>query len=147
VKSFFTNLFEYNHHYNQLMAEIMMQNTDKIPAKVLVLFSHMLNAHHIWNKRVKSQPTLYGVWQEHAIIDLKSIDQVNFEETLQIMDMYALEKVIDYTNSARTAFANKVSDMLFHIINHSTYHRGQIALLFRQHGLDPLSCDYIFYKR
>ncbi len=129
------------------MAEIMMQNTDKIPAKGQLLFSHMHNAHHIWNMRIQSQSTLYEVWQEHPIMDLKSIDQVNFEETLQIMDMYALEKVIDYTNSAGTAFANKVSDILFHIINHSTYHRGQIALLFRQHGLDPLPSDYIFFKR
>lgn len=147
MKSFITNLFEYNHHYNQLMADIMMQNTDKIPAKVQLLFSHMLNAHNIWNKRVKSQSTLYGVWQEHPIIDLKSIDQANLEETLQIMDIYALEKNIDYTNSVGKAFTSKVSNMLFHIINHSTYHRGQIALLFRQHGLDPLSSDYIFYTR
>ncbi|QLH28398.1 MAG: hypothetical protein HWD63_02710 [Candidatus Parvibacillus calidus] len=39
-----------------------------------------------------------------------------------------------------------MKDIIFHIINHSTYHRGQIAMEFRQSGLEPLNTDYIFYK-
>ena len=37
--------------------------------------------------------------------------------------------------------------MLFHFVNHSTYHRGQIASNLKEHGIEPLVTDYIFYKR
>jgi uncharacterized damage-inducible protein DinB len=44
-------------------------------------------------------------------------------------------------------FTNTIKDILFHIINHSTNHRGQIAVDFRNNGLEPLVLDYVFYKR
>jgi uncharacterized damage-inducible protein DinB len=37
--------------------------------------------------------------------------------------------------------------MLFHIVNHSTNHRGQIAVDFKSNGITPLGLDYIHYKR
>lgn len=33
------------------------------------------------------------------------------------------------------------------LINHSTYHRGQITMLMKEAGLETLNTDYIFYKR
>jgi uncharacterized damage-inducible protein DinB len=36
--------------------------------------------------------------------------------------------------------------ILQHIVNHSTYHRGQIATLLRQLGLTPMSTDLLFFK-
>jgi len=32
-----------------------------------------------------------------------------------------------------------------HIVNHGTYHRGQIAALMRQQGHHPQSTDLIYY--
>jgi uncharacterized damage-inducible protein DinB len=44
-------------------------------------------------------------------------------------------------------YTNSVQEILFHIINHSTYHRGQIMAQLRESGLEAISTDYIFYKR
>lgn len=54
---------------------------------------------------------------------------------------------IGYKTSKGDAFQNTVKDILFHIINHSTYHRGQIAANCKEYGIEPLMSDYIFYKR
>ncbi|MGB9416785.1 MAG: DinB family protein [Acidobacteriaceae bacterium] len=35
-----------------------------------------------------------------------------------------------------------LGELIQHAINHSTYHRGQIALLIRQLGYVPASTDY-----
>ena len=51
------------------------------------------------------------------------------------------------TNSKGETFSNKIKDILFHIINHSTYHRAQIATDLKQNGIEPINTDYIFYKR
>jgi uncharacterized damage-inducible protein DinB len=44
-------------------------------------------------------------------------------------------------------FSNTIKDILFHMINHSTHHRAQIAMDMRNNKLEPLPLDYIFYKR
>jgi len=43
--------------------------------------------------------------------------------------------------------ANNIKDIVVHVINHSTYHRAQIALLVRQSGGEPAKTDYIVYQR
>ncbi|MCF8317339.1 MAG: hypothetical protein K9I02_01220 [Haliscomenobacter sp.] len=58
-----------------------------------------------------------------------------------------MKLIINYSNSKGQLFSNSIQDMLFHIINHSTYHRGQVATEFKRQGLEPLVTDYIFFKR
>jgi uncharacterized damage-inducible protein DinB len=37
--------------------------------------------------------------------------------------------------------------MITHVVNHATYHRGQIATMFRQLGLKPTGTDFITFAR
>lgn len=147
MKPFLTELFEYNHHTNQKLADFFISSRDKISEKALKLFSHVISAHQIWNNRIEPVQTPYGVWQVHQIHDFANIDRKNYEQTLQLLDTIDLNKTIRYANSKGQTFDNIVRDILFHIINHSTYHRAQIATEFRTSGLQPLATDYIFYKR
>ncbi|MGN6602969.1 MAG: DinB family protein [Ginsengibacter sp.] len=143
MKSFFKELFEYNHQYNQKLYDQFKEH--QISVKPLRLFNHILNAHHIWNNRIESKDPAFSPWDLHLLYDLKDMDQSNFEQSLLILEDFDLEDMIHYTKGE--AFDNSVRDILFHIINHSTYHRGQIAASFRVHGLEPLVSDYIFYRR
>ena len=72
---------------------------------------------------------------------------MNYEHSLHILDKFDLTATMSYTNSKGQTFSNSIRDILFHVINHSTYHRAQIATEFKQNGLEPLVTDYIFYKR
>ena len=81
------------------------------------------------------------------VINLKKINEVNFQNSIRIIDSFNLEERISYFNSKGEEFINTIRDMLFHVVNHSTYHRGQIATDSKLHGLAPLVTDYIFYKR
>ncbi|MFC4872784.1 DinB family protein [Negadavirga shengliensis] len=144
-RSYFKDLLAYNHHYNQKLVEIFLkESTDE---KSLQLFCHMLNAHHIWNARINGKKAVYSVWETHPVSRLQAMDKKNYEDSLALLDKVDTDQTISYTTSKGDAFENRIIDILFHIINHSTYHRGQIALLFRQTGLEPLISDYVFYKR
>lgn len=147
MKPFFKDLFEYNHHFNQKLADIFMENPDWTSEKAVKLFNHLLNAHQIWNNRIEPMQTTFGVWELHVVQDLKNIDKTNYEQTLQILDKFDFSKIINYSNSKGQIFSNNIRDTLFHVINHSTYHRGQIATELKQNGIEPLTTDYIFYKR
>jgi uncharacterized damage-inducible protein DinB len=147
MKPFFEELFEYNNHFNQKLADIFNESPDKTSEKAIKLFNHLLNAHQIWNNRIQPKQTPFGVWELNAVQDLKNIDASNYKQTLFILDNFDLNTPIKYTNSKGDTFSNSIQDIYFHVINHSTHHRGQIASEFRQYGLNPLVTDYIFYKR
>lgn len=147
MEQFFKELLEYGHHSNQKLANAFKDNQGKVSEKSMKLYSHILNAHQIWNNRIEPKQTAFGVWETHAPQEGNHLDKTNYEHSLLILGKHDLHDIITYTNSKGQTFSNNIRDILFHIINHSTYHRGQIAIEFKQNGLGPLISDYIFYKR
>ncbi len=144
---FLAELFEYSNHYNQKLSEVFLAHPDKTSEKSIKLFSHVLNAQHIWNYRIEGQQPLVTVWQIQEVDIFQKMDQENHEHSLRILQKVDLDKELTYTNSQGQQFSNNIRDILFHVINHCTYHRAQIATEFKQSGMEPLTTDYIFYKR
>ncbi|HRO45183.1 DinB family protein [Agriterribacter sp.] len=147
MKDFFKELFEYSYHFNQRLWDIFNENPDKTSERSVKLYNHILNAHQIWNNRVNPMQPPYEVWQIHLIQNCKDIDKTNYEHSLLILDKFDLNDIVNYKNTKGQVFNNSIRDALFHVINHSTYHRGQIAADFRQNKMVPFVTDYIFYKR
>ena len=120
----------------------------EVPEKTQSLFSHVLNAHHIWNMRLLGKEATYGVWEEHLLSDWGDIHYENQRATFEIItNTEDFEKRIDYETTEGRVFSNELKDILFHIINHSTQHRGQILADFRANDIIPENLDYISYKR
>jgi uncharacterized damage-inducible protein DinB len=67
------------------------------------------------------------------------------KEFLDALDDARLTQVVSYVNLKGESFAYPLGRMLQHVVNHSTYHRGQIATLLRQLGATPLSTDLLLY--
>ncbi len=147
MKQFLKELFEYNHYVNQKLGDIFVTYPNNTTEKSIKLYNHLLNAHQIWNNRIESKHLAFGVWQIHPMQNCKNIDRLNYQNSLFIIDKLDLDNKISYTNTKGEDFSNSIRDMLFHIINHSTYHRAQIATEFKHHDLDALNTDYIFFKR
>jgi uncharacterized damage-inducible protein DinB len=56
--------------------------------------------------------------------------------------------VFGYYNSKKEFFKQPVYEMLLHLFNHQTYHRGQIVTLLRQNGIDKIPpTDFIVFSR
>ncbi len=147
MKAFLKELFAYNRDCNTRLIAKSLELEDRLPERSQKLFSHVLNAHGIWNARILNQKPPFGVWQIFPVAEWQTIDISNFENSLSVIDDDDLHRELSYVNSRGDAFVNSVRDILFHIVNHSTYHRAQIAADFRENGLEPLVTDYIFYKR
>lgn len=146
MKQFFKEIFEYNHYCNQKLAELFLEYSGQTSEKSIQLFNHILNAHQVWNNRISPSEPVFGIWQIHELDELSEIDHFNFQKTTQILVDFDLEEMIHSNFSSGKAFQSKVKDILFHAVNHGTYHRGQIASEFRNSGLEPLITDYIIYK-
>ncbi len=146
MKSFFKELFHYNNFYNQHIITVLNANESSVSERCTHLISHILNAHQIWNCKFYRDHTPFESWQVHPIHTLQEIATQNFNLSIQVIEQYDMDLVIDYTTRAGKSFSNMVHDILFQVINHSTYHRAQIATEFRIMGLEPLLTDYIAYK-
>lgn len=147
MNSFFKQIFEYHHHFNQKLIGEIKNHFNKLPERSFPLFCHVLNAHQIWNARILGHVPSVTVHQVNPIDSCSSMDKDNYVNTLKILDTIALDKVITYKTSKGDEYSNTVQDILFHVGNHSTHHKAQIISDFRQSGIAPLVTDYIFYKR
>lgn len=146
MKEKLIDLFEYTYHSNKEIIKIISENISKIDDKTIGLINHTLNAQQIWNSRIVGEKT-FEVWQINSFENLEEINHENFLRSIQIIEYSDFEQKIEYQNSKGNKFENSIFEMLFHTINHSTYHRGQINSLLKQNGIEPLLTDYIFYKR
>ncbi len=146
MKDFFKEIFAYHHHYNRQLIEQITGSRPLLNEDTYQLLCHVLNAHQVWNSRIlKTAP--FKVWQNHEPEALQKINQDNFDATLQVLDGLDLEDTIHYVNTRGDVFDNTIRDVLFHVSNHTTYHRGQLASRVKAAGIAPLVTDYIFYKR
>lgn len=59
-----------------------------------------------------------------------------------------IEHVIAYQNSKRDQFKQPVFQILLHLFNHETYHRGQLVSMFHQLQLNNIpNTDFISWSR
>ena len=54
---------------------------------------------------------------------------------------------IVYRTLAGVEQQNPIGELVRHVVNHGTYHRGQIAMRVRQLGAVPPDTDYILWLR
>ncbi len=64
------------------------------------------------------------------------------------LDDAAAARVLPYRLFSGAEGASPLWEMLAHVVNHATYHRGQVTTMLRQLGADPAkSMDMIAYFR
>ena len=64
------------------------------------------------------------------------------------LDDTGLERVLEYRLLSGQAAASRIWQVVQHVVNHGTYHRGQLTTMLRQFGAPPpKSMDLIAYYR
>lgn len=150
MKNHYLNMLAYNHWANGCFLGCLSNNT-VANAKVYLLMSHILTAEEIWLCRLQEQAAPNErLWQEYPLPILKEKSRENktgWEAWLRRLQEDDLSAMVSYHNTKGEAFSTAISDVLNHIVNHGTYHRGQIAGLLRLESVDPPASDYIVYAR
>ncbi len=112
--------------------------------------AHILGAEWVWLERWHGRsPTALPT--AHQFDNLASLRVRWAEVERDLMNFVAglsgagLDRVIDYRNTRGNRFAYPLRSMLQHLVNHGTYHRGQVATLLRQLGAQPRATDLLRY--
>ena len=147
MRAYLQQLFDYSYYCNKKIIEACSK-AEASPEKSRELFSHILNAHHIWNARILEETPRFGVWEVHDLPAWQDLHYENQRNSFGVITNAAtFDRRIVYEDTEGRSYSNTLQDILFHIVNHSTHHRGQISVDFRANGMDPPLTDYILYKR
>jgi uncharacterized damage-inducible protein DinB len=113
---------------------------------ILKTFQHTYYADRAWLGRLEG--TTAGYEDAAPGPTLADLDRdwwpllSRFEEVVTNLDPAG---VLHYKNLKGEPFARPHWQVALHIVNHGTYHRGQIAAILRQLGHQPPSTDLIYY--
>ncbi len=114
---------------------------------------HMLDADSIWWQRLKlaeqierPSETFSGNFAE---LSKKLMGQSKlWEEWVHNATETQLSHVFAYQNNKKEQFKQPVYEMLLHIFNHATYHRGQLVTMLRQLGVEKIpGTDFVLFCR
>lgn len=147
MRDYFLNLFEYNYWANNRILQLLQK--EKVEdEKILTLMGHILAADIIRLSRIKPLDGAYGLWRAYSLQELSEMQAFASKQWLDyIRSSNSLEENVEYKNTKGQAYVSRISNIMIHVVNHATYHRGQIALLLRQQGITPVDTDYIIYER
>ncbi|HRH42280.1 MAG TPA: DinB family protein [Pyrinomonadaceae bacterium] len=158
-KNDFERLYAFNRWANEItrncVAKISVEELNRdlkssFPS-IRSTLEHLIMAEWVWLERIKgTSPTapFYG----ETFPDLESLFQKwrqieeNYKNYLAQISDDEILRTIEYKNLAGEANARCVAHILPHVVNHGTYHRGQITAFLRQIGAEAKSTDMIYFQ-
>ena len=152
---------EYNLWTIQRMVETIKPLEDQVfysPLKssfpgIAKTILHLWDSNIIWNKRleglsIENRPTSsFSGNREELLTHWIS----SSEDTIRLIgskgDNFLNEK-ISYRTLKGVPYTTVVEDILFHIVNHATYHRGQIVTMLHEVGVSKIeNTDLVNFLR
>jgi uncharacterized damage-inducible protein DinB len=111
--------------------------------------AHLAGAAKLWSLRLAGKP--YGGLAPSAEIPDVATALARLDEAYAVFEQIAPEwqrepdAIFHFRNIAGLEKAVIRWQVFRHIINHGTYHRGQIANMLRQLGVTPPSTDLLYW--
>ena len=114
---------------------------------------HIWDAESVWWQRMKLQERI-NLPSEIFAGTVKDLIGSLLQQNMQWQDWisnaqeHMLQHEFIYQNSKKESFKQPVYQMLLHLFNHGTYHRGQIVSMLRQVGVEKIpQTDFIVWSR
>ncbi|HKA37481.1 MAG TPA: DinB family protein [Thermoanaerobaculia bacterium] len=154
----FSKLFAYNRWANARTLDPVSKLTEEEFTRTLggsfpsvrETLAHIYAAEWIWLERwlgrsPRSLPTSQEVPTFETLKEKWGAVESGCREFVEGPAGGRLHEVIRYVNTKGETWEYPLSELLVHVANHSTYHRGQVATMLRQLGKTPLSTDYLVF--
>jgi uncharacterized damage-inducible protein DinB len=132
-----------------LTPEQFTQNLGSSFPSVRDTLVHVFSADRAWLGRLEGQSPSRANASEFT--DLASLLEV-WERVLTrwpsvVESLGDPGRLIEYESFAGDPFTNPLGQIVRHVVNHGTYHRGQVATMLRQLGAQAISSDLISFYR
>ncbi len=114
--------------------------------------AHIYGVEWLWLERFQGRsPSAIPDDPEFADIAKLQAGWAAFEPTLlnfvRGLTQQRLHAVMEYKTMKYGVYRNPLWQSMQHLVNHGTYHRGQVTTMLRQLGAQPLLTDLMHYYR
>ena len=141
--------------------ELVTRDRTTYYGSLLALLSHILLADITWLRRLGADSEVFG---EVFSLSFSSVSEVPFSTPAEFaghrrkldiaMEAYCtalseddLGRPFEYRNSTGREFRQMRWQALLHMFNHQTHHRGQVAQVLDEHGIENDVSNLIWYLR
>jgi len=111
---------------------------------------HLHYAESIWLQRIKLDELTQIPWPDtHPTSEQLYTDLVRASEDLKNYVFHIEEdlgRTVSFITGEGASLSNTIEKIIYHVINHSTYHRGQVITMLKQLGIkEAVSTDLYYY--
>lgn len=113
---------------------------------------HIMGGERFWLERFRGRSPS-AVPSIEPLPDLASVRERwagverELQEFVTTRSAEDLERVLHYRTTEGNPNSQPLWQMMQHLVNHSSYHRGQVTTMLRQLGVAPVATDLILYYR
>ncbi|HJQ22944.1 MAG TPA: DinB family protein [Blastocatellia bacterium] len=151
-------LFDYNRWANAQMLDTVARLTPEQLRRDLATshhsvhetLTHILAAEWIWLMRCRGVSPK-ALLDPNDFADLDALKrrwaevEQGQQELIDELSDERLDGLIAYTNTRGEHWEYPLGQILQHVFNHSTYHRGQVTAMLRQLGAEVVMTDFLVY--
>jgi uncharacterized damage-inducible protein DinB len=151
MKELLKQMSTYNIWANQKIIDVILSSPEeKQTAEVLSSFNslhktllHMWDAESVWWQRMKLherfvRPSDNFKGTTRDVVNGLMSQSKLWEGWVSNVSELMLEHVFEYRNDKKEQIKMPIWQMLTHVFNHGTYHRGQLINMLRQLGIEKL---------
>jgi uncharacterized damage-inducible protein DinB len=133
----------------QLSHEELTRDLGNSHGGVLGTLVHVFSADRVWLSRLQGAPrSTFSDPGEDWTLDTLATAWANVADEFRqwAEGLTDAEAILDYVNLAGKPGSMPLWQIVMHVVNHATYHRGQITTMLRQLGRPPVATDlHVFY--
>ena len=148
MKQYFLKLYQYNAWANKRVINCLTRQNIS-DEKILGIVGHIVAAQFLWLHRIKGLPPAnVKLWGEYTLEQVTAMAEEAGQLWLDFVESTEdFNRQLTYNNYVGEPYVNNVEMIMIHLVNHSSYHRAQVAMLLRQKGFEPINTDFITYDR
>ena len=161
MKEILQQLANYHIWANNLMMDTIKKLPPELQTKEVAssfnslykTIMHMWNAEAIWWQRMKLQERIIEPMETFKGNMNEAIEEMmqqgrQWKDWINNAQVHQLDHVFQYQNKKGEQFKQPLYQMLIHLFNHGTYHRGQLVTMLRQLGIEKIpQTDFIVWSR
>jgi uncharacterized damage-inducible protein DinB len=129
----------------ELNGDFFLKEVKSIFPSLAAIFEHIYSVDSMWAKRIlgEEQPVMENIKFANPSMAIHYFEQLS----QQYKELSTKDGTIFYKNTKGEVFQNEFSEIIDHLTNHGTYHRGNVSAVLHQHGEKSISTDFIFFLR
>lgn len=136
MKDFLLRKFEIEYNTVQALIRCVEAQEELVTDYAIKSICHIINVHHIWNCRLLHTPPESNEWDIFPLHYLEKLNTQNFQETYDYLEKQELGSTVKHQSEQFGTIERSAADLLFHLLQHSAYHRGQVVLNLKSNGLN-----------